>query len=563
VLCGTVSAQEPTDRLIVKYRDTGASTMATRQAALPADRLGRMQAHAWSFGARARLLRHTALGAHVLALDRKLNPRDAQALAAALHAADPNVEYAEPDYVLQPQFVPNDRSFGSQWSLFEAAGGIRAANAWDLSTGSRVVVAVLDSGYRPHADLAPNIIEGFDFVTDTAKGSDGDGRDRDARDPGNANAAGECGADSTASDSGWHGTLVGGVVAARADNGLGIAGIAFESKVLPVRVLGKCGGFTSDIADGIVWASGAPVTGVPSNTHPARVINLSLAGGGTCSVTLQNAIDTARSRHAVVVAAAGNANSSAAFQPASCAGVISVAATDRFGARAFYSNFGSTVALAAPGGDQSGSTSNGILSTSNTGLVGPGADTEKFVQGTSFAAPHVAAVAALMISRNAALTPDQVKRRLTSSARDFPGACDGCGAGLLDAFAAVQAASAVIVNETEPNNERASANAIAASALVKGAIGSGTDTDFYKVELPPGKTLHATLIASEPGARYELVAFDGNGRQIAISQLGAGKTQTLSVTNQNAVTFKRYVQVRYAGGPTGSSRGRYVLDIKF
>jgi serine protease len=417
-----------TNRLIVKYRSAAAAvapdagTMSSAQGA--ANRLGAQLQH----------LRRTAQGAHVLKLDRFMALDQVRAMARELMSTDANVEYAEPDQLLQPQLTPNDSRYLDQWNYYEATGGINLPPAWDKSTGTGVVVAVIDTGYRPHADLAANILPGYDMINDTAVANDGNLRDGDASDPGDWVAANECAAGDPAQDSSWHGTHVAGTVAAVTNNGSGVAGVAFGAKVVPVRVLGKCGGYTSDIADGIVWASGGAVAGVAANANPARVINMSLGGGGACGTTTQNAINGARSRGTVVVVAAGNSNLNASnFNPANCAGVIAVASTTRSGGKSSFSNFGTAVDVAAPG--------SGILSTLNSGTTTPGADTLASYSGTSMAAPHVAGVVALMLARNSALTPDEVETRLKGSTRAFPATCSGCGTGIVDANAAVDAAA--------------------------------------------------------------------------------------------------------------------------
>jgi serine protease len=232
---------------------------------------------------------------------------------------------------------------------------------------------------------------------------------------------------------------VSGTIAARTNNGSGVAGVAYNARVLPVRVLGRCGGYTSDIADGLAWASGAAVPGVPTNPNPARVANLSLGGSGPCGTAMQNAINTARTRGMVVVVAAGNERQNAAnSSPANCTGVVVVAATTRAGGRASYSNFGAIVDVAAPGG--STGNGNGVLSTLNTGTTTPGNDTYAYYQGTSMATPHVAGVAALMLSVNPALTPAQVETTLRNTTRAFPATCSQCGTGIVNARAAVVAA---------------------------------------------------------------------------------------------------------------------------
>ena len=228
------------------------------------------------------------------------------------------------------------------------------------------------------------------------------------------------------------------------DNGIGVAGINQVSKIQPLRVLGKCGGYTSDIADAIRWSAGLPVTGIPNNNPtPDRVVNISLGGSGACDSVTQNAINAAVAAGTVVVVAAGNSNADAAnFTPANCNNVITVAATGHTGSRAYYSNYGTSVEIAAPGGDaQLGKT---ILSTLNAGTQGPGADSYANYQGTSMATPHVVGIVSLMLSVNPSLTPAQVTTMLQSTATPFPAGstCTTslCGAGIVNAAAAVAAA---------------------------------------------------------------------------------------------------------------------------
>ena len=435
-----------TDRLIVKYKDAkpGAETSLVsnlRQAIV--DRAGQQ------IGATLQALRATASGAHVFQLNRTMTLDEARTLAADIKSRDASVEYAEPDRIMTAMATPTDPSYTQQWDLYEAAGGINAPAAWDKSTGAGINVAVIDTGYRPHADLSGQILQGYDFISNATMANDGGGRDTDASDPGDWTTAGMCASGVPAADqnSSWHGTHVAGTIAAKANNGIGVAGIAYNAKIVPARVLGRCGGYTSDIADAITWASGGTVSGVPANANKARVLNLSLGGSGTCDTTTQNAINGARTRGAVVVVAAGNSNANAASSsPANCAGVIAVAATGRSGGKASYSNTGTNVAVAAPGGDNGA----GILSTLNAGATTPGADSYAYYMGTSMATPHVAGVAALMLSANPNLTPDNVASILKSTARAFPAACANCGAGIVDAGAAVTAALAAGGTTTTP-----------------------------------------------------------------------------------------------------------------
>jgi serine protease len=542
-------AAAPVERLIIKYRNAAAA------AVVDAGPLSTARGAAARQGLGLQHLRRTAQGAHLMRLDRKLSFDDAQALAQEIAASDFNVEYAEPDGRMHALFTPNDTLYATQqWDLFEATAGVNAPSAWDKSTGSGVVVAVIDTGYRPHADLAANIVAGYDFISDSAEARDGNGRDSDARDEGDYTSANECGDGGPATTSSWHGTHVAGTIAAVTNNATGIAGLAFGAKVQPVRVLGRCGGSFSDIADAITWASGGTVSGVTANATPARVINMSLGGTSSCPATLQTAITGARSRGTVVVVAAGNENANASTAaPANCTGVVVVAAVGRTGARAYYSNFGSIVDLAAPGGDMSSSSSGGIYSTLNAGTSTPGADSYAFYQGTSMAAPHVAAVAALMRSVNTALTPDEIEARLKSSARAFPATCSQCGAGLLDANAAVIAATAApatTVAEVESNNTTATAQAITANPVtVTGTLTSG-DTDYFSVSLAAGKTLTARLTPPS-SADFDLYIYNSAGTQLASSVLGTGSVDTASVTNSGSSATTIYVRaLRYSG--TGS-----------
>ncbi len=421
--------------------------------------------------------RSTATGADVVRIEgARLDKGKLHGLANAL-AQQVEVEYAEVDQLMKPLLTPNDTRYNELWHYFESTGGLRANTAWDTSTGTGVVVAVLDTGYRPHADLVANIVGGYDMIGDTFMSNDGTGRDSDAQDPGDWSTAGQCDATDPGSNSSWHGTHVSGTIAAVTNNGSGVAGVAFGAKVLPVRVLGRCGGYTSDIADGIVWASGGSVSGVPANANPAKVINMSLGGGGACDTTTQNAINSARSRGTVVVVAAGNENQNASnSNPANCAGVVTVAAVNRSGGRAWYSNYGAVVDVGAPGGDTS-VTANGILSTLNTGTTTPGADTYAFYQGTSMATPHVAGVAALMISKTPSLTPDQVESTLKSTARAFPATCSQCGTGIVDANAALNGGGG-------GGGPTALTNGVPVTGL-SGATGS---QKFFTLVVPAGAT---------------------------------------------------------------------------
>ena len=439
-------AESFTDQIIVRYKD---SAQVTEAQAASADCVAALSAAA---GVTLAYFRPMSGDAHVLTLPQPLPDSEVAQIAARI-AALPDVEYAEPDSRIFPLAAPNDPFYGFQWHYSAPVPGSYGANlpgAWDITTGSAsIVVAVLDTGILfDHPDLAGRMVGGYDMISHVAIANDGDGRDASAADPGDWIDSSDlqnplfngCGL----ADSSWHGTHVAGTIGAATNNNTGVAGVNWISNILPVRVLGKCGGGTSDTVDGIRWAAGLSVPGVPANPNPARVINISLGGPGACSMTEQNAIDAATAAGVLIVVAAGNANSDAAgYSPANCNHVLTVAANDRDGDRAHYSNYGSVVEITAPGGETNPVGSNGIASTLNEGTTTPGAHTYIYYQGTSMAAPHVAGIASLVLSVNPALTPAQVLNILTSTATAFPGgsSCNTtiCGAGIVNAHAALLA----------------------------------------------------------------------------------------------------------------------------
>jgi serine protease len=357
---------------------------------------------------------------------------------------------------LRPLAVPNDSLFSFQWNLTNAVSGINAPAAWDITTGTGIVVGVIDTGILPlHPDLAGKVLPGFDMISDPTIANDGDGRDADAFDSGDWLEGHDCNsADPIFEQSSWHGSHVAGIIAANANNEQGIAGINWGARILPVRTLGKCGGTDFDVADSILWAVGVPVANVPINPYPAQVLNLSLGGEGACPGYVQQAIDSALARGvAVVVAAGNNAVDVASFTPANCRGVITVAAHNIVGNRAFYSNFGPQIEISAPGGEFW--STQGVLSTISSGPRTALDYNYAEFEGTSMAAPHVTGVASLMLSKNPNLTPGQVLTILQQSARAFPASstCTSqlpdptqpppnvahlfCGAGMVDAAAAL------------------------------------------------------------------------------------------------------------------------------
>ncbi|MFY9514311.1 MAG: S8 family serine peptidase, partial [Rubrivivax sp.] len=395
-------------------------------------------------------------------------------------AAQPDVEWAVVDHRRRATAgVPNDPLFQNnlttttptvgQWYLRApdgaAVSAINALGAWSTNTGSSsVVVAVVDTGVRfDHPDLVAKLLPGYDFVSSTDD-TPGD-RDADASDPGDWTAASSsCGA----GDSSWHGTQVSGLIAAATDNGIGMAGTARDVMLLPVRVLGKCGGYDSDIIAGMRWAGG--IASVPTtNPHPAKVINMSLGSTGVCEQAYIDAIADLNTAKVTVVVAAGNENGTAVGTPANCPGAIAVGGLRHVGTKVGYSNLGPQVAISAPAGNcvnDSGLCLYPLLTTINLGSTTPSSngysDGVNYSVGTSFSAPLVSGAVALLLSVDPSLTPAQMRTALTSAATAFPTQPAGstvpvcrapnsieqiecycttstCGAGMLNVAAAIAA----------------------------------------------------------------------------------------------------------------------------
>ena len=309
-----VSEHTHTDRLIVRLKggEQGTAGQAVRSKPLRDTLAARFS----QLGGET-LTSHRVMGdrAQVMKLSRRYSLTELQDLAQKL-LADPDVLEVIPDRLAFPQLTPNDPQFANQWAL-SATQGVNAPGAWDLTTGDpNVVIAIIDTGRLNHADLAGRWVAGYDFVADTNRSNDTDGRDTDALDPGdwvtNAEATSGPLAGCTETNSRWHGTAMAGLIGATGNNATGIAGLNWNSKLLPVRVVGKCGGYTSDIVDGMRWAAGLPVPGVPANPNVAKVLNVSLAALGACDSAYQNAIDAVINAGATVVTASGNNGGSAA-----------------------------------------------------------------------------------------------------------------------------------------------------------------------------------------------------------------------------------------------------------
>jgi serine protease len=381
-----------------------------------------------------------------------LNQTQTLELAQTL-AARADVIFAEPDRIIKAFTAPNDPSFPAQWNLQPRAaaqlGSVNPPADWaTLPDTSSLIVAVLDSGilFDPtqpsasHPDFG-QILPGYDFISDAAVAEDGDARDANAFDSG--------------SSAEFHGSFVAGLVAATQNNALGIAGLS-NARILPVRAIGSSGGALSDLLDAMLWAVGEPVAGVPSNPNPADVLNLSLGSSSACSQAEQVVINRilALPNRPVIVAAAGNDNTNVTnASPASCAGIISVGAVNRNAERANYSNFGSSITIMAAGGERNSSNQfEAGLAITSLGKSSAVFGTRLNV-GTSFAAPQVAALVAMMkVSRANKTEIDSLRAKdilrrtavpISALSCNRPNSFE-CGAGLVDVVAALSMAQGVL-----------------------------------------------------------------------------------------------------------------------
>lgn len=411
------------------------------------------------FKIKTNYVRTTAQKATVVTLSSKLTAEQAEKYMATL-SSNPSVASVEPDLLRRSTarargaatskvaqvaqasnqaVAPNDTLYPQQWNL-HGTKGLAAPEAWKTTQGAGVTVAVIDSGIVKHPDLDANVLPGYDFITEPSIARDGNGRDSDPTDQGNWEEAGVCGADAEASESNWHGTHVAGSIAAIMNNKRGIVGVAPSTKILPVRALGMCGGYDSDIADAMVWAAGGTVEGVPANSNPAKIINLSLGGEGTCPATYSKAIAEVNKRGAILVVAAGNdGQDTSKVAPANCGGSIVVGATDQNGKRSDFSNYGKIVDVSAPGSN--------IMSTVDLGTtVSTGAGYTEY-DGTSMAAPQVAGVIALMKSVDPSLNAERAKQILKQSSKPLTCDVNGCGSGIVNAASAL----AMVQGKKDPN----------------------------------------------------------------------------------------------------------------
>ncbi|MGC4027975.1 MAG: S8 family serine peptidase [Steroidobacteraceae bacterium] len=589
-------AQETTDRIIVKWRSAAGEWL---------DDAAEARALRSRSGRAITLMRGLGGGMSLLRLDR---PAAATELKATLNAlrADPRVQLAEPDRRVHAHaYTPNDPLYSQQWYLKDGEiSAIRADSAWDITHAgdtpatSPVVVAVIDTGVRfDHPDLARaadggKLLPGYDFVSSDswnggqvyATANDNDGWDDDPSDPGDfiseedlasgpfaGKGCGRDGSDTKPVPSSWHGTRVAGLIAANTDNAQGIAGTGFNLRVLPVRALGKCGGYDSDVIAAMYWAAGlaipAPLLLVPPpvNQHPAQIINMSLGSTGSCSPQYAEAIRTLSQHGVLVVISAGN-EGKAVDSPANCAGVVAVAGLRHSGTKVGYSNLGPEITLAAPAGNcvnLAGDCLYELTTTTNSGARGPTGYSFTTPQspniGTSFSAPLVAATAGMMKAVNPALTPAALTARLRATARPFPtgfpgvSACPAsnpddecicstsvCGAGMLDAAAAV--------GEALRPTAAAQVNGVVGPARVLTLDGTGSGA-------AAGRNLVSytwTVVSTAGGAVMPSISSANQASAAVESPTRGSYTLRLTIADNHGATDSADVTVT-ASGSTDSS----------
>ncbi|HEY2403115.1 MAG TPA: S8 family serine peptidase, partial [Steroidobacteraceae bacterium] len=548
VLKHPAAASDPAEqRILVKLRPSAAAAAHLQVQSVQAKTNATMQSLASRASLTFKESREITNGLHLL----KVQPAAGESIEATIARlrADSAVETAEVDQRRFPHALPNDPLFTGQW--YEQAtqpAGIDAVTAWDTTTGrSDVVIAELDTGVRyDHPDLLMasangKLLPGYDFVSDPTIANDGDGRDADPSDPGDfisaADAATATFSGCTVENSSWHGTRVAGILGALSNNATGITGITWQPKILPVRVLGKCGGSDADILDAMRWAAGLHVTGIPDNANPAQIINMSLGGTGACTAAEQMVITEVVAKGVTVVISAGN-EGGPVDSPANCVGVAGIAGLRNVGTKVGFSSLGPEVALASPGGNcvnASGACLFSIDTTINNGTTTPGTNgyTDQMFPnlGTSFSAPIVTGIAGLMISVNANLKPAQVIARLKEGAKSFPVSSDAtvlachvpasatdlqtgecncttstCGAGMANAPGALKAALRPIAAVAVPTTVSAGQNVVLPGTGSAAACGHNivsyawTNVGAATNAIQNANTATATVVAPATGS---------------------------------------------------------------
>ncbi|MBI3348936.1 MAG: S8 family serine peptidase [Burkholderiales bacterium] len=615
---------EPEARVIVRFKPQADSVRAKALSARATRGEAREVAQTRATGLGLRTGQALRAG---LSLDERTHVVLARGMTGAQLAkrlaADPEVELAVVDQRRKHMVLPSDPLFGGaavnaettsggiparvidQWYLKapsstpgQVVSSINAPAAWDVTTGAAsVIVAVLDTGVRPdHPDLAGKFVGGYDMIgygspgaMSTAIANDGDGSDADASDPGDWVSAADVsggtlgsGCDSTdVANSSWHGTRVSGLIGALSNNSVGMAGVGWGLKLLPVRVLGKCGGYDSDIMAGMRWAAGIAVPGLPANPNKAKVLNLSLGGGGSCGTTgtgglYRDTITQVNAAGATIVVAAGNSEGQAVGLPGNCPGVITVAALRHVGTKVGFSSVGSEVTIAAPGGN---CINIGVgqpclypmVSTTNAGTTSPVAYAGDGIYtgsnasvGTSFSAPIVSGIVGLMASVRPGLTSVEATQILKLTSRPFPTsggtagvpACAApstavqdecycttstCGAGMVDAFAAVTAANA-LNGATIAVTQSPASGLTAGQTLTLTAAASG---------LASGRSVASTAwVIANNGGIVSAFASGANTATATITPTAAGSfTVRADVTDNLGYVYSQTATVSVAAAP--------------
>jgi serine protease len=629
-----------TDRLIVKWRSSGVAAVQIEALEDRATRLSEANGIAVS------PVRNLFARTDVMRLDHTPTHEEMQGILARLNA-DPGIEYAEPDgyrYIqaFPANAAPNDLHFiaGSdangtwrgQWYLQPSStttpAALGATTAWQSTLGAAsVVVAVIDTGVIAHPDLSGKLLPGYDFVSCdqgnvstggttsaacSASGSaatyffandNGQNWHADGSDPGDWIST----ADATTSlfitagcttvvNSSWHGTKVAGVIGAVANNGIGIAGIAPNTMLLPVRVIGKCSGRVSDIVAGIMWASGQPVSGASASSQKANIINLSLGANTACSMSEMTAINAAIAAGILVVAAAGNEGGTI-DAPANCPGVVSAVALRHTGTKVPFSNLsgsgGPAATIGAPGGncvnsvagqeclydietttDEGTTLSLTVPSTTpgfytysllNPSYLNGGGNSENAANvGTSYSAPMVSGVAALMLAAKPGQTPAQLIARLQSSALAFPTSSSTsttqctlasstadskgnfiepaapaecvcttatCGAGMLNAAAAVAAAAGMFVQITPSHTSASPGQHVRLDGSGSTAAAGFSIVSYLWTTNPANDAL---ISADQPVATLVMPSFRSLDVTLTITD-NAGRTASSTITIHSAL----------------------------
>lgn len=524
--------------------------------------------------------------------------------ALARLAADPEVEYAVPDRKMYVQAVPTDTLYSGQWHLQALQpSAINATAAWDITKGDdSVVIAVLDTGIRfDHPDLAGRTLTGYDFVSGEPTGgtfdhaNDGNGRDTDASDPGDW-----C----DGKNSSWHGTRVSGIIGAATNNGRGVAGITWSGKILPVRVIGKCGGYNSDVIAGMYWAAGVSFSGSPPlPPQPAKILNMSLGGVGSCDAASRDAMLDLSSRGVLVVVAAGN-EGGPVDSPANCPGAMGIAGLRHIGTKVGYSSLGPEIKLAAPAGNCPGDTAGAcefsLDTTTNAGpnspVLAPTMGSEGYTGktdptrniGTSFSSPIVAGIAGLMLAVNPGLRATHLISRLQEGSTAFPtssttvpappvchtpassGDIQGsecicttsvCGAGMANANGAVQAALRPVASIANPgtvtpgasitlngsSSAAATGHSIASYTWIQGSTTLSTGATTNVTAPASGTTSVCLTVVDELGKQDTAVAAITSS-SVTITSADAGKNPCLTEVTVSATD----ASASEAAGDTGT-----------